>query len=302
MKHRFIVVTLLIATLLSGCGNTQTTEIISSAENQVTETPIPENKEIPVPDNWWKNKLYQEQTAGTGMYFWIEEIENRLYLVVSGIPNGDLSMELCIGIMPNTMDNYTTYDDNHVQFQVESDTNTILLYNPNDDQCVIYTDSKYGGSPIVSGVYDQVLQHEAEKEMGQNTEQADVTQEEQPQSTQEPELRDKSPIEQQPDDFYTDGDYTTYGRYQCFETDTFVSVETQNGSLILYFEPEAETFVLDRNGADTGWEFINWEFENRVYTSAAIQDNEMTISSTEPWKYDGTYIQLPDMGTDGEVE
>ncbi len=236
------------------------------------------------------------------MYFWIEEIENRLYLVVSGIPNGDLSMELCIGIMPNTMDNYTTYDDNHVQFQVESDTNTILLYNPNDDQCVIYTDSKYGGSPIVSGVYDQVLQHEAEKEMGQNTEQPDVTQEEQPQSTQEPELRDKSPIEQQPDDFYTDGDYTTYGRYQCFETDTFVSVETQNGSLILYFEPEAETFVLDRNGADTGWEFINWEFENRVYTSAAIQDNEMTISSTEPWKYDGTYIQLPDMGTDGEVE
>ncbi len=302
MKLKFIAVALLITTLLSGCGNTQTTEIISSAENQVTETPIPENKEIPVPDNWWKNKLYQEQTAGTGMYFWIEEIENRLYLVVSGIPNGDLSMELCIGIMPNTMDNYTTYDDNHVQFQVESDTNTILLYNPNDDQCVIYTDSKYGGSPIVSGVYDQVLQHEAEKEMGQNTEQADVTQEEQPQSTQEPELRDKSPIEQQPDDFYTDGDYTTYGRYQCFETDTFVSVETQNGSLILYFEPEAETFVLDRNGADTGWEFINWEFENRVYTSAAIQDNEMTISSTEPWKYDGTYIQLPDMGTDGEVE
>lgn len=302
MKLKFIAVALLITTLLSGCGNTQTTEIISSAENQVTETPIPENKEIPVPDNWWKNKLYQEQTAGTGMYFWIEEIENRLYLVVSGIPNGDLSMELCIGIMPNTMDNYTTYDDNHVQFQVESDTNTILLYNPNDDQCVIYTDSKYGGSPIVSGVYDQVLQHEAEKEMGQNTEQPEVTQEEQPQSTQEPELRDKSPIEQQPDDFYTDGDYTTYGRYQCFETDSFVSVETQNGSLVLYFEPEAETFVLDRNGADTGWEFINWEFENRVYTSAIIQDNEMTISSTEPWRYDGTYIQLPDIDTDGEGE
>ena len=289
MKLKFIAVALLITTLLSGCGNTQTTEIISSAENQVTETPIPENKEIPVPDNWWKNKLYKEQTAGTGMYFWIEEIENRLYMVVSGIPNGDLSMELCIGIIPDTIDNYTTYDDNHVQFQVESDTNTILLYNPNDDQCVIYTDSKYGGSPIVSGVYDQVLQHETE----QNTEQPEITQEEQPQPAEEPEL---------PDDFYTDGEYTSYGRYQCFETDTFVSVETQNGSLILYFEPEAETFVLDRNGADTGWEFINWEFENRVYTSAAIQDNEMTISSTEPWKYDGTYIQLPDMGTDGEVE
>ncbi len=302
MKHRFIAVSLLITTLLSGCRNTQTTDVISSVETQATETPIPERKEIIISDNWWKNKLYKEQTAGTGMYFWIEEIENRLYMVVSGIPNGDLSMELCIGIIPDTIDNYTTYDDNHVQFQVESDTNTILLYNPNDDQCVIYTDSKYGGSPIVSGVYDQVLQHEAEKEMGQNTEQSAVAQEEQPQSIQEPELPDRSPIEQQPDDFYTDGDYTTYGRYQCFETDTFVSVETQNGSLVLYFEPEAETFVLDRNGADTGWEFINWEFENRVYTSAIIQDNEMTISSTESWRYDGTYIQLPDIDTDGEGE
>ena len=284
MKHRFIVVALLVTTLLSGCGDTQTTDVISSAETQVTETPIPENKEITVSDNWWQNKLYREQTAGTGMYFWIEEIENRLFMVVSGIPNGDLSMELCIGIIPNTIDNYTAYDDSHVQFQVESDTNTILLYNPDDDQCVIYTDSKYGGSPIVSGVYDQVLQHEAEKEIGQNIKQSEVTQEE------------------QPDDFYMDGDYTTYGRYQCFETDTFVSVEIQNGSLVLYFEPEAETFVLDRNGADTGWEFINWEFEDRVYTSAIIQDNEMTISSTEPWRYDGTYIQLPDIGTDGEGE
>ncbi len=302
MKHRFIVIALLIIALLSGCGNTQTTEVISSAENQVTETPIPENKDIPIPDNWWKNKLYREQIAGTGMYFWIEEIENSLYLVVSGIPNGDSSMELCIGIIPNTIDNYTTYDDNHVQFQVESDTNTILLYNPDDDQCVIYTDSKYGGSPIVSGVYDQVLQHETEKEIEHNTEQPEVTQEEQLQPTQEPELPDEPPIEQQPDDSYTDGDYTTYGRYQCFETDTFVSVETQNSSLVLYFEPEAETFVLDRNGADTGWEFINWEFEDRVYTSVTIQDNEMIISSTEPWRYDGTYIQLPDIGTDGEGE
>lgn len=298
MKHRFIAVALLVTTLLSGCGNTQASDVISSAETQVTETPIPENKEITVSDNWWQNKLYREQTAGTGMYFWIEEIENSLFMVVSGIPNGDLSMEVCIGIIPNTLDNYTIYDNNHVQFQVESDTNTILLYNPDDDQCVIYTDSKYGGSPIVSGVYDQVLQHEAE----QNTEQPEVTQEEQPLPTQETELPDKSPIEQQPDDFYTDGDYTTYGRYQCFETDTFVSVETQNGSLVLYFEPEAETFVLDRNGADTGWEFINWEFEDRVYTSVIIQDNEMTISSTESWRYDGTYIQLPDIGTDGEGE
>ena len=205
-------------------------------------------------------------------------------------------------MLPNTTDNYTIYDDNHVQFQVESDTNTILLYNPDDDQCVIYTDSKYGGSPIVSGVYDQVLQHETEQEIEQNTEQPEVTQEEQPQATQEPELSATPSEDKQPDDFYTDGDYTTYGRYQCFETDTFVFAETQNGSLVLYFEPEAETFVFDRNGADTGWEFINREFEDRVYTSAIIQDNELIITSTESWRYDGTYIQLPDVYTDGEGE
>ncbi len=50
------------------------------------------------------------------------------------------------------------------------------------------------------------------------------------------------------------------------------------------------------------WEFINWEFEERVYTSAIIQDNELIITSTEPWRYDGTYIQLPDICTDGEGE
>lgn len=300
MKHRFIVVALLITTLLSGCGNTQATDVTSSAETQVIETPVLESKEITISDAWWKDKLYKEPT--TGMYFWIKEVENTLFMVVSGIPNGDLSMEVCIGTIPDTIDNYTAYDDNHVQFQVESDTNTILLYDPDNDQCVIYTDSKYGGSPIVSGVYDQVLQYEAEQEIEQNTEQSEVTQEEQSQPKQEPESPDKSPIEQQPDNFYADGDYTTYGRYQCFETDTFVSVETQNGSLVLYFEPEADTFILDRNGADTGWEFINWEFEDRVYTSVTMQDNEMIISSTKPWRFDGTYIQLPDIGTDGEGE
>lgn len=297
MKRRFIAVTLIATALLSGCGNNQVT---TSIESQVTEAPATKNSELTVSDNWWKNKLYKEPTAG--MYFWIKEIENSLFMVVSGIPNGDLSMESCIGIIPNTTDNYTIYDDNHIQFQVESDTNTILLYNPDDDQCVIYTDSKYGGSPIVSGVYDQVLQHETEQEIEQNTEQPEVTQEEQPQATQEPELSATPSEDKQPDDFYTDGDYTTYGRYQCFETDTFVFAETQNGSLVLYFEPEAETFVFDRNGADTGWEFINREFEDRVYTSAIIQDNELIITSTESWRYDGTYIQLPDIGTDGEGE
>lgn len=56
MKHRFIVVALLVITLLSGCGNTQATDVISSAETQVTETSIPESKDITIPDNWWKKK------------------------------------------------------------------------------------------------------------------------------------------------------------------------------------------------------------------------------------------------------
>jgi len=94
MKRRFITVTLIATALLSGCGNNQVTTPI---ESQVTEAPATKNSELTVSDNWWKNKLYKEPTAG--MYFWIKEIENSLFMVVSGIPNGDLSMELCIGII-----------------------------------------------------------------------------------------------------------------------------------------------------------------------------------------------------------
>lgn len=48
-------------------------------------------------------------------------------------------------------------------------------------------------------------------------------------------------------------------------------------------------------------EFINPYFpDERVYTAVSIQDNEITLSTNEVFIYDGTYIQLPDEGTDGE--
>ena len=38
MKHRFIAVALFITTLLSGCGNTQTTEVTTPIEENVSSS------------------------------------------------------------------------------------------------------------------------------------------------------------------------------------------------------------------------------------------------------------------------
>ena len=234
MKHKKLIVAALIATsLLSGCGNNQATEVMAPVESQVEVAPA----ELTVPENWWENKLYQDTTTGTGMYFWVELLDNHLFFLVSGIPNSDYAK--CVGLA--APDDYKTYDETHVQFNVESDLNTVVLYSVTDDQIVLYTDAKYGGmNPSL--VYDQVL--------------------------------------------------------ECFETlsgeDITISIEVQSGDPVMIL-PEAQFIILERNGADTGWEFINEDFtDTRVYTTVTYYEDTLVISSTEDWKWDGTYTRLPD--------
>lgn len=292
MKHRFIaVVALLITALLSGCGNTQVTEVTTQVEKQESS---PTSKVDPDTATALAVSYYETVYGRKGIEFtYLEPTVEKLskneyrigfyvdaYCALPASPkNNETRYVECVATTENIMLGWS--------YETEMALNEGLTGRP-----VYYkTQINWDGTYI-----------EDINKQGQNTEQSVVMQEEQSQPTQEPELPYESSVEQPSDDSYTDGDYTTYGRYQCFETDTFVFAETQNGSLVLYFEPEAETFVLDRNGADTEWEFINWEFEGKVYTTATIQDNEMTISSTEPWRYDGSYIQLPDRDTDGEGE
>lgn len=280
MKHRFIVIALLITALLSGCGSTQTTEVTTPAEKQASS---PINKVDTDTATSLAISYYETIYGGKGIEFTyleptIEKLSKNKYRI-------SFYVNAYCALPASPKNNETRY------VECVATTENIMLGWSYETEMGL--NEGFTGRPVFyktqinwDGTYISDIE----------------AQEEQPEPTQESALPDEASIEQQPDDFYTDGDYTTYGRYQCFETDTFVSVETQNGSLVLYFEPEAETFVLDRNGADTGWEFINWEFEDRVYTTVTIQDNEMIISSTEPWRFDGTYIQLPDIGTDGEGE
>lgn len=280
MKHRFIVIALLITALLSGCGNTQTTEVTTPAEKQ-TSSAI--NKVDTDTATSLAISYYETIYGGKGIKFTyleptIEKLSKNEYRI-------SFYVDAYCALPASPKNNETRY------VECVATTENIMLGWSYETEMGL--NEGFTGRPVFyktqinwDGTYISDIE----------------AQEEQPKPTQEPKLPNETAVEEQADDFYTGGDYTTYGRYQCFETDTFVSVETQNGSLVLYFEPEAEIFILDRNGAGTGWEFINWEFEDRVYTSAAIQNNEMTISSTEPWRYDGTYTQLPDMDTDGEGE
>lgn len=262
MKHKKLIVAALIAaSVLSGCGNNQATEVMAPVESQVEETV----KELSVPENWWENKLYQDTTTGTGMYFWADLIEDRLFFLVSGIPNDEYAK--CVGY--TVVDDYMTYDETHVQFNVVSDTNTVVLYSVTDDQIVLYTDAKYGGmNPSL--VYDQVMRSEEQ---------------EQPTETEQPDLSNNT-------------EFPEFSNWECFETfsgeDIKISIEVQSGDPVMIL-PEAQFIILERNGADTGWEFINEDFtDTRVYTTVTYYGDKLVISSTEDWKWDGTYTQLPD--------
>lgn len=279
MKHRFIVITLLVTVFLSGCGGIAT-EVTTPIEEQVSSSI---NKVDPDTATSLAVSYYETVYGGKGIEFTyleptVEKLSKNEYRI-------SFYVDAYCALPASPKNNETRY------VECVATTENIMLGWSYETEMGL--NEGFTGRPVF---YKTQINWDG-------TYISDIdAQKEQPKPTQEPELSTNPSKAKQPDDFYTDGDYTTYGRYQCFETDTFVSVETQNGSLVLYFEPEADTFVLDRNGADTGWEFINWEFENRVYTSVTLQDNEMIISSTEPWRFDGTYIQMPDIGTDGEGE
>ena len=98
--------------------------------------------------------------------------------------------------------------------------------------------------------------------------------------------------------------FSTGQQLECFETETgedvIITIDIQNSTPYIIF-PEAVWVELEVNGKGNSWEFINPYFtEERVYTTVSIQDNEITIATNKTFMYDGTYIQLPDIDTEGE--
>ena len=248
-----------------------TTLLSGCGGNKATEVMSPVESQVSedtyVDVDWHQNKVFQD--SDTGFYCWVDEVKGNLCFLISGILNEDAAT--CVAIVkPDSYELKTSGDGDGqcLQFSHQSkDGNTIAIYEIENDQLVMIVGNSEGRASYLSGVYKRV-----------------ITQQEQ--STEQP---------------YEFGEYTTLGLYECLDTGSTLTAELQDGLLVLYFPNE--TYIAERNGADTGWEFINDSFtNNRVYTNISIQDNELTVTSTEPWRYDGTYIQLPDMDTDGEGE
>lgn len=260
MKHKKLIVAALLATtLLSGCGDNQATEVMAPVESQVSEV-------TQVDENWYQNKVFQ--APDTGYYFWVKNMDGHLFFLVGYTPeeNGN---ETCVAVIPEKEYTVQTHEEGNQYLQyVQSDKDIISInYVIDAEQVVLLVQNKEGQYSHVSGVYNVV----------------EPQQEQQP--TEQPDLSNNT-------------EFPEFSQWECFETfsgeDITVSVEVQSGDPVLIL-PEAKFIVLERNGADTAWEFINEDFtDSRVYTTVTYYGDQLVISSTEDWKWDGTYIQLPD--------
>lgn len=168
------------------------------------------------------------------------------------------------------------YDDGSYRIVLDyfPDTNQILLVMPL-------------GSPHTGTKYDYSDLYEYDSELTESKSR----------------LISDSPTEN-PDNEENAFPFSTGQQLECFETETgedvIITIDIQNDTPYIIF-PEAVWVELEVNGKGDAWEFINPYFtEERVYTTVSIQDNEITIATNETFMYDGTYIQLPDIGTDGE--
>lgn len=168
------------------------------------------------------------------------------------------------------------YDDGSYRIVLDyfPDTNQILLVMPL-------------GSPHTGTKYDYSDLYEYDSELTESKSR----------------LISDSPTEN-PDNEENAFPFSTGQQLECFETETgedvIITIDIQNDTPYIIF-PEAVWVELETNGKGDAWEFINPYFtEERVYTTVSIQDNEITIATNETFMYDGIYIQLPDIGTDGE--
>lgn len=261
MKHKKLIVAALLATtLLSGCGG-KSTEVMAPVENQES---VQQNT-VEVDGNWWNGKVFQSEN-GNGVCLWGEYRSGVIAFYL-----GKDTVTIKMGVVYE--EDYTVLDNGNILYKDESFDEPpslwSLAYNPDNDVVSFMEEDKATGEyTSLCGTYKL------------------ITQEQQP--TETPEQPDLS----------NNTEFPEFSNWECFETfsgeDITISIEVQSGDPVMIL-PEAKFIVLERNGADTGWEFINEDFtDNRVYTTVTYYGDKLVISSTEDWKWDGTYIQLPD--------
>lgn len=254
MKHKQFIVAALIATTLLSGCGNQSTEVMAPVESQQ------ESVTAEVDGNWWNGKVFQRED---GMRLWGEYSNG---VVVFYMSKSTVTVKM--GVFYE--DDYTVLNNGNIKYECELEDEPVTVwavaYNPDSDTISCMEEEKATGMPtLLCGVYQLVT--------------------EQPTETEQPDLSNNT-------------EFPEFSNWECFETfsgeDIKISIEVQSGDPVMIL-PEAKFIVLERNGADTGWEFINEDFtDSRVYTTVTYYGDKLVISSTEDWKWDGTYIQLPD--------
>lgn len=268
-----VVTVLLLKSFSKMIGNTTVPTM-----NAVEETPqeAGETKDEITTQNWWKDKAFQ--STDSGLYFWIEEDGNELWfmvgpeylnnqncLVVGSVDKSEISVDI------NREDEFVRYrfhDD-----ILKSSTSVQYFYNKNE--VLLLSKSDLNGKWLnESGTYQFV----------ETAEQPDEA------------VESEAPVLE-----------PRY--YECFETSGGWDAEIE-----IYYssvDESIEVTIIRIAGGTLNLENEDqnpiiysgyWEdFDSQVTLTISDDSPEITFTATgELEQYNGTYIQLPDPGTDGE--
>lgn len=267
-RKKIIPLTLMsiIPLLLTACNKAVTTRSIIEQTPQITEELELEQEQSV---DWWIGKSYQAEN-NRGLYLWVDKPENDelnyTWFLIGTVCYDDNTCHVAARV---DQKNISTTDEYIQYVETNGGIGTIIRYYPKDDMVVLVSENLIDGTYyFYSDTYLPV-----EENLQSNKEFIET-----PEFTSEPLI------------------------YECFET---------NGgwdkTLFLYFYSDGSIGV-DIEGTISI--LLNPTRENvyegycegtNSYIITIISGEELIFSGTEELEqYNGTYIQLPDLGTDGE--
>lgn len=280
MTKKAIVVALLTALLLTGCNKTIPTMNTVEETPQVTEetTTVEENsKDEITAQNWWKDKAFK--SADSGLYFWIEEDDTTLWFMVGSEYLNDQTCQVIGNADKENISVDIDRNDEFVRYRFKDTTlNTVtsVQWFYNKDEVLLLSKSTLNDQ--WSNYSDTYLSVEEE--------------------TQPDETPMEEPTEEIPEEFIPESK-----NYECFETsggwDAEIAIYFNKNSIDLdIIGITGGTLELEEPTIYSGY----WEdFDSQVTVQIPDNSSEIVFTATgELEQYNGTYIQLPDLGTDGE--
>lgn len=277
----FVAVILICIIVFGSLLKRDSKTIANTVNNDITPQ-REESTEIPVQSDvtddktdlkheWWKDKAFQ--SADSGLYFWIEKEGDEFWVMVGSEYLNDQNC-LVVGNVPTSAVQVGTDDtEGYIQYRF-SDTvlqsTTSVCYFYNEDKVILLSKSDLNGQWL----------NESDTYMAVNGNFQEV----------------------QPED-NTDNNYSYPSQsYECYETsggwDAVISLYFIDGNVEMALEGITSIY-LNSTGEDKYEGCTEYDVDSWVYLE--MTGNEVILTGTgELEQYSGTYIQLPDLGTDGE--